>query len=100
MTGKQNRPAAVTADLFFERPLTESENYVESGRKMTQKNDENDENQDNNQPGFQFNFPFGLGWIRGDGSHVALLMPALKWALIVSTALYLALRVIQEWKAT
>lgn len=67
---------------------------------MTQKNDENDENQDDDQPGFRFNLPFGLGWIRGDGSHVSLLMPAVKWALIVSTALYLALRIIQEWKAT
>lgn len=67
---------------------------------MNQKNDESDEKQDKNKPGFQFNFPFNFGWIRGDGSHVSLLVPALKWAVVAITALHLILRIIQEWKAT
>ena len=67
---------------------------------MTQKTDEEYNNQDNDEPGFRFNLPFGFGWVRGDGSHVALLMPVIKWALIASTALYLILRIVQEWKAT
>ena len=67
---------------------------------MTQKIDRDDNNQDEDEPGFRINLPFGLGWIRGDGSHVAILMPALKWLLIAATALYLILRIVQEWKAT
>lgn len=67
---------------------------------MTQKNDEDDKNQDDDEPGFRINLPFGLGWLRGDGTHLALLMPSLKWVLIAASALYLILRIIQEWKAS
>jgi len=67
---------------------------------MTRKTDEDDKNQDDDEPGFRINLPFGLGWVRGDGSHVAILMPAIKWLLIGSAALYLILRIVQEWKAS
>ena len=67
---------------------------------MTRKTDEDDKNQDDDEPGFRINLPFGLGWVRGDGSHVAILMPAVKWLLIASASLYLALRIVQEWKAS
>ncbi len=67
---------------------------------MTRKTDEDSKNQNDDEPGFQINLPFGFGWVRGDGSHVAILMPAVKWLLIAATALYLLLRIVQEWKAT
>jgi len=67
---------------------------------MNEKNEEIQNNQDEHEPGFRFNFPFGLGWIRGDGGHVAMLMPAIRWTLIVASALYLILQIIREWKAT
>ena len=67
---------------------------------MSQKTDEDDKNQDDDEPGFRINLPFGLGWIRGDGSHVSILMPAIKWALIVAAALYLVERIVQQWKAS
>lgn len=66
---------------------------------MTQKNADDEHNHED-EPGFRINLPFGLGWVRGDGSHVAILMPAVKWLLIASTALYLVLRIVQEWNAT
>jgi len=66
---------------------------------MTHKTDEDDKIRDEDEPGFRFVIP-GVGWIRGDGTHVELLMPAVKWALIASTALYLILRIVQEWKST
>lgn len=67
---------------------------------MNQENEDDDDNQEKNKPGFQFNFPFNFGWIRGDGTHVSLLMPAMKWALLAAIAVHLILRIIQEWKAS
>lgn len=46
--------------------------------------------------GFRINLPFGLGWLRGDGTHLSLLMPVIKWILMFSTGMYLALRILQE----
>lgn len=46
--------------------------------------------------GFRINLPFGIGWLRGDGTHLALLMPAIRWVLVFATGMYLALRILQE----
>lgn len=63
---------------------------------MNQKNDGDHENLDEDQPGFQINLPFGLGWMRGDGSHLSALLPVVRWVLLTSSALYLILRIVQE----
>jgi len=65
---------------------------------MNQKNDGDHENLDDEPPGFQINLPFGLGWLRGDGSHLAALLPVVRWVLLLSSALYLVLRILQEWR--
>ena len=66
---------------------------------MTQKTDEDDNNQDEDETGFRLNLP-NSSWIRGDGSHLSQVMPALKWILAAVTATHLVLRMIEEWKAT
>ncbi len=67
---------------------------------MSDQNTENgnnaDEGNDDGKPGFRIILPFGLGWLRGDGGHLALLMPTVKYGLIVASGLYLILRIIQE----
>ena len=67
---------------------------------MNGKNNESDENHEDVKAGFQVNLPFNFGWIRGDRSHVSLLVPALKWALLAAIAVHLILRIIHEWKAS
>lgn len=46
--------------------------------------------------GFRINLPFGLGWLRGDGTHLSVLMPVIKWVLMFATGMYLVLRILQE----
>ena len=66
---------------------------------MNQKNENDEENiHDDDEAGFQINLPFGLGWLRGDGSHLALLMPVIRWMLVGTSVLYLILRIIEEVK--
>lgn len=63
---------------------------------MIDENEEPHQNREDDDTGFRINLPFGLGWLRGDGSHLSLLMPVIKWILLWSTVMYLALRIMQE----
>lgn len=65
---------------------------------MNHKNGDEQENLDEDEPGFRINLPFGLGWLRGDGSHLSALLPVVRWVLLTSSALYLILRIVQEWR--
>ena len=63
-------------------------------REKTGKDDENDE--DDDRPGFLIRLPFGLGWLRGDGEHLMILIPMIRWLVVVSTMAYLGIRIWQE----
>ena len=66
---------------------------------MSEKDEANrkqDGDEDDEKPGFLLNLPFGLGWLRGDGHHLEILLPAVRWIVIASTAIYLGIRIIQE----
>lgn len=66
---------------------------------MTEKIDTDGKKPEDEEPtGFKINLPFGMGWLRGDGNHLTLLMPIVKWVLAASASLYLIQRIIQEWR--
>jgi len=52
--------------------------------------------EDDDRPGFLIRLPFGLGWLRGDGTHLTVLIPMIRWLIASSTLVYLGIRIWQE----
>lgn len=67
---------------------------------MTEKIDTDEKKpEDKESTGFRINLPFGLGWLRGDGNHLTLLVPLLKWLLAASVIMYQVQRIVEGWKS-
>jgi len=63
---------------------------------MNEKSDEDEKkSEDDDKPGFLVRLPFGMGWLRGDGSHLTALLPAIRWLIVFATVLYLLLRIVE-----
>lgn len=54
--------------------------------------------EDDGRPGFKINLPFGFGWLRGDGSHLSLLMPAFRWVLVLASLWFIIERILRDLK--
>lgn len=65
---------------------------------MNENLEEKKESEEDDKPGFRINLPFGMGWLRGDGSHLAALLPTIRWLIVFSTILYLILSAIEAAK--
>jgi len=66
---------------------------------MSEENGERGKNTENDEvPGFLIRLPFGLGWLRGNGNHLAVLMPVIRWVVVAVTVVYLAGRVLEGMK--
>ena len=57
--------------------------------------DEDEIGEKDEKPGFFIRLPFHIGWLRGNGDHLATLMPSIRIIIVSATAIYLLGRIVE-----